>query len=121
MATDVSEDVIVKFFESISKRDFDTMEHYLLDDAQLYFPKTQPLIGRERILKFFNLLFRQYSQLNFQIQKIIIQGNNAAVHWRNQGVTRKNEAYENEGVTLMEFRDRKVSYLNDFFKDTGKF
>ena len=55
------------------------------------------------------------------IQKKIIQGQTAAVHWTNRGVSRKNEHYENEGVTILEMEGAKISFISDFFKDTEKF
>jgi hypothetical protein len=59
--------------------------------------------------------------LNFYIQRIIIQGQQAAIHWTNQGKNRHDAPYENEGVTIMELMDGKIVFISDFFKDTGKF
>ncbi len=97
------------------------MRDLLSQDAEFYFPKTQPLIGRERILKFLNILFKQYPELTFKIQRIILQGDQAAVHWTNRGMNRRKEPYQNEGVTILEMQDGKISFISDFFKDTEKF
>jgi ketosteroid isomerase-like protein len=56
---------VITFFEILNTRDMDQMRDLLNEDAELYFPKTQPLIGKERILKFMNILFRQYPELTF--------------------------------------------------------
>ena len=117
----LSENFIMEFFEVFNRRNLDKMENLFGSDAEFYFPKTQPLIGKNRILKFFNILFRQYPQLNFDIQRIIIQGNQAAIHWTNQGKNRRDAPYENEGVTIMELMDGKIIFISDFFKDTEKF
>jgi ketosteroid isomerase-like protein len=67
------------------------------------------------------ILFRQYPDLVFTVHRTIVQGNRGAVHWSNRGKNRRGEPYENEGVTLMEFEEGKISYISDFFEDTGKF
>jgi ketosteroid isomerase-like protein len=97
------------------------MADLLAEDARLFFPKTQPLVGREKVLKFFQILFRQYPELAFTVELTIAQQGKVAAHWRNKEVTRKNEPYENEGVTLFFFEDGLVTLMSDFFKDTGKF
>jgi ketosteroid isomerase-like protein len=58
--------------------------------------------------------------LAFKVQRVIYQGDQAAVHWTNQGMNRRQEPYQNEGVTILEMRDNKISYISDFFKDTEK-
>jgi ketosteroid isomerase-like protein len=112
---------VTRFFEFFSTHNLEQMANFLREDARLFFPKTQPLVGKERILKFFQILFRQYPELTFTIEHTIAQQEKVAVHWRNRGTTRKNEPYENEGVTLFFFEDGLVSLMSDFFKDTGKF
>ena len=112
---------IVRFFDSVNNRDLEQMRDLLMGGAEFYFPKTQPLLGRERILRFFKILFRQYPEQYFVIQKKIIQGNRAAVHWTNNGVSRKGETYENEGVTILEEEGGRISFISDFFKDTERF
>ena len=108
------------FFEVLSHRATKEMRDLLSPDAKFYFPKTQPLIGRERILKFLSILFRQYPELTFKVQRIILQGDQAAVLWTNQGMNRRKEPYQNEGVTILEMQDGKISFISDFFKDTEK-
>jgi ketosteroid isomerase-like protein len=110
-----------QFFEFLSTRNLGQMENSLKEEARLFFPKTQPLIGKQRILKFFQILFRRYPELTFTVEQTIAQDDKVAAHWRNRGINRKNEPYENEGVTLFFFEDGLVSLMSDFFKDTGKF
>ena len=113
--------LIREFFEILNKRNLEKIQDLLGADAALYFPKTQPLIGTSRILKFLNILFRQYPQLTFEIQRVIVDGNQVAIHWINQGTNRHDLPYDNEGVTLMELRNGKIIFISDFFKDTEKF
>jgi ketosteroid isomerase-like protein len=112
---------VTTFFDLFNSRDMDQMAKLLDEDAELYFPKTRPLIGKDRILKFLNILFRQYPELNFEVQRVICEGNRAAVHWTNKGRSRKNEPYQNEGATVLEMVDDKITFISDFFKDTEKF
>ncbi len=116
-----SEVFIRKFFEVFNQRDLDKMEELLSPEAEFYFPKTQPLIGKNRILKFLSILFRQYPRLRFDIQRIIVDDDNAAIHWTNEGKNKRDVPYQNEGVTIMELRDGKIIFISDFFKDTEKF
>ena len=116
-----SEDFIGRFFQLINRRDMDAFEGILQEEAEFYFPKTQPLLGKNRIRRFFQILFRQFPELEFQVLKTIIQDSWVAVHWKNKGKNRQDEPYENEGVTLLEIEGGKIKYISDFFKDTGKF
>ena len=115
------EDEILDFFHSVNSRDLEKMAGLLTESTAFYFPKTQPLIGRGRILKFFRILFRQYPALSFEVERVIIQGTAAAVHWTNEGVNRRQIPYENEGVTLLKMEGGKIVFMSDFFKDTEKF
>lgn len=114
-------DKVVDFFTCVNDRDLDRFGELLREDAAFYFPKTEPLLSRERMIRFFRILFRQYPQLSFHVRRIIMEGNRAAVHWSKQGVNRRREPYENEGVTLLELEGDQVSFISDFFKDTEKF
>ena len=113
--------IISSFFEAMNARDIEMMDAVLLPEARFDFPKTQPLIGKDRILKFFGILFRQYPKLTFEVQRVIVQRQRAAVHWTNEGENRRKEPYDNEGVTIMEFEAGKIHYISDFFKNTEKF
>ena len=86
------EQTITKFFEVFNARDMDQMGELLHEDAEFYFPKTQSLIGKDRILRFLSILFRQYPELFFEVQRIIHQGNSAAIHWKNRGMSRRKES-----------------------------
>ena len=115
------DNTVTQFFDIINKRDLEILEDLLDDKAEFYFPKTQALIGKKRILRFFKILYRRYPELAFQIKRTIIQGEAAAVHWSNQGVKKGGEHYANEGMTLLEIKSQKIVFISDFFKDTEKF
>ena len=110
----------LKFFAVLNERDLDEADNLLDPRTEFYFPKTKPIIGKDRILKFLKIFFRQYPELIFTVERVIRQGDQAAVHWTNRGVSRRREPYENEGVTILEIKDDKIVYISDFFKDTEK-
>ena len=115
------EEAVTQFFHVINERNLEKLEDLLDEKAEFYFPKTQPLLGKEKILRFFKILFRRYPELVFQIKRRILQGEAAAVHWSNEGVKKGGEQYANEGITLLETKSQKIVFISDFFKDTEKF
>jgi ketosteroid isomerase-like protein len=115
------ENLVTLFFEMVKSRNLGELGSHLADNAEFYFPKTQPLLGRSQILRFFSILFRSFPRLEFEVQMVIIAEQRAAIHWKNKGVNRKHEPYENEGVTLLDAKGGKITWISDFFKDTGKF
>jgi ketosteroid isomerase-like protein len=112
---------ISRFFELVNERDLEKLEALLTENAAFYFPKTKPMLGKDRIIRFFKILFHKFPQLEFQTQGTIRQGSKAAVHWSNQGMSRRDEPYQNEGVTILEMEEGRIKYISDFFKDTEKF
>ena len=114
------EQTFLKFFEVLSEQALDEADNLLAPQAEFYFPKTQPLVGKDRILKFLKIFFRQYPELSFTVVRVIRQGDQAAVHWTNRGMNRRKEPYENEGVTILEMENGKISFISDFFKNTEK-
>jgi ketosteroid isomerase-like protein len=117
----LDETMIRQFFEAMSRQDLEDLGSRLHPAARFEFPKTRPLEGRDGILRFFRILFRRYPELAFTVRGMVVQGNRAAVHWTNAGAARDGSPYENEGVTLLESDGASITWLSDFFKDTGKF
>lgn len=110
----------LKFFQVLNERDLDEADKLLVPQTEFYFPKTQPMVGKDRILKFLKIFFRQFPELTFTVIRVIHQGDQAAVHWTNRGINRRKELYENEGVTILETKEDKIVFISDFFKDTEK-
>lgn len=113
--------MIREFYEAMSRQDLEGLGSRLHPAARFEFPKTRPLEGRDEILRFFRILFRRYPELAFTVRRTVVQGSRAAVHWTNAGAGRDGSPYENEGVTLLESDGAVITWLSDFFKDTGKF
>jgi len=111
----------VSFFELMSSRDLEGLASHLAEEAVFRFPKTQDLVGREKVLKFLRLLFRRYPELTFEVKGIVSEGDRTVVHWTNRGRARKGGEYSNEGLTWMEWRGGELIFISDFFKDTEAF
>jgi len=110
----------LKFFQVLNEQDLVEADNLLAPQAELFFPKTKPMVGKDRILKFLKIFFRQYPELIFTVERVIHRGDQAAVHWTNRGLSRRKEPYQNEGVTILEMENGKIVYISDFFKDTEK-
>ena len=117
----INDEVVSRFFTLVNERDLSKLEALLREESEFYFPKTKPMLGKDRIIRFFKILFHRFPHLEFQIQRTIVQEANAAVHWSNRGMNRRKEPYENEGVTILEMEEGRITFISDFFKDTEKF
>ena len=113
-------DPFMKFFQILNERDLEEANNLLDSGAEFFFPKTKPILGKKRILKFLKIFFRSYPELIFTVIRVIHMGDQAAVHWTDRGVNRQKEPYENEGVTLLELKEGKIVFISDFFKNTEK-
>jgi len=112
---------VYEFFHSVNERDLDRMAEVLNDAVELQFPKAEPFKGKKKVLSFFKILFRQFPELGFIIQHIIIEEAKASVHWVNRGVFRDGSIYENEGVTLFEAKGNEFLRISEFLKNTENF
>ena len=115
-----AEKIISDFFTCFNSRDLERMRPMLAENAEFYFPKTQPLLGPDRVLKFLHILFRQYPELVFTVHRTIVQGNRGAVHWTNRGKNRRGEPYENEGHDPAGIRGRKDPLYKRLLQRHGK-
>jgi len=122
-AADPAAAPFLALFARLNARDAEGLAALLDPEAVFLFPKAAPLLGPERILRFFKLLWRGYPELRFTVQEVILAsgGQRAALHWTNAGRTRAGAAYTNEGVTLLHLREGRFVGMSDFFKDTERF
>ena len=60
-----------------------------------------------------------FPELEFNITEVITQTERACVVWTNRGKDIQGNPYANAGVTLFHFRDGKISFISDYFKDTS--
>lgn len=106
-------------FKAMNKRDFKDFEQLIRDDVVFDFPGAERAEGSRRALLLLKSLLRKYPRLQFSISEVISQADRACVVWTNEGEDLKGNPYTNAGVTLQHFRDGKISFISDYFKDTS--
>ncbi|MCP4681108.1 MAG: nuclear transport factor 2 family protein [Desulfobacterales bacterium] len=114
-------EILNNLFKSINGRDSLAMGELCDEEIVFHFPKTAPLEGRDKVLRFMNILFRKYPELIFTTGRIVVNGNLAATEWTNKGKDKADNPYNNAGVTFVELKNGKIIYMSDTFKDTEVF
>jgi len=112
-------EIAVGIFGAINKRDFTEFESYINEDIILNFPAVDQMKGAKRVMLFFNILFRKYKSLKFNVSDVIVQENKACVMWNNEGEETDGTSYSNTGLTWFYFTNGRISLMSDFFKDTS--
>lgn len=107
------------FFEAMNTKNFDILKEDMHEDISFDFPGTKLLVGQRRVLLFLNALMRKYNDLTFTVSEIIAENNVVFAVWTNKGTAADGSEYYNSGVTLIRFRDDKIEFLSDYFKDTS--
>ncbi|PLX09862.1 MAG: nuclear transport factor 2 family protein [Marinilabiliales bacterium] len=108
-----------KFFDSMNSKEFDEIRSIIHEDICFDFQGTNLLKGQKIVIIFLNALTRKYKKLTFTISEIIVENNNAIAIWTNNGQTINGDDYSNRGVTHIRFREDKIEFLSDYFKDTS--
>jgi len=106
-------------FSTMNKRDLSYLEKHLSEDAAFDFPGPGIIDGKKRILLFLKILFRKYPRLEFSLEDIIVEGDQACAIWTNEGEDKKGTPYKNRGITLIRFSGGKIVFISDYFKDTS--
>ena len=106
-------------FTALNSRDLTSLEQHLADDASFDFPGPGLIRGRKKIILFLKILFRKFSRLTFSLQRVITEQDCACAVWTNEGEDKAGKPYSNRGITLMEIREGKITFLSDYFKDTS--
>ncbi len=112
-------EIATGIFEAISNRDFSEYQEHLCEDIVFDFPGVDPMKGAKRVLLFFNILFRKYQYLKFNVTDVILENDKACVMWNNEGEEKDGAKYANTGLTWFVFKEGKISLMSDYFKDTS--
>jgi ketosteroid isomerase-like protein len=51
-----NDEVVSYFFDLVNARDLEKLEALLMENSEFYFPKTNPMLGKNRIIRFFKIL-----------------------------------------------------------------
>jgi ketosteroid isomerase-like protein len=106
-------------FAALNSRDLSALEHHLAEDAGFDFPGPGLISGRKKILLFLKILFRKFNRLTFSVERSIKEQDCSCVIWSNEGQHKTGEAYRNRGITFLQFKEGKIIFLSDYFKDTS--
>jgi ketosteroid isomerase-like protein len=119
MSEMTQKEIAVGIFHAINKRDFTEFAEYITEDLGFDFPGVDPMQGSKRVILFFNILFRKYKSLLFDVIDAMVDGEKACVKWNNSGELKDGTPYANNGVTWFQFSQGKISHMSDYFKDTS--
>jgi ketosteroid isomerase-like protein len=119
MSDMTQKEIAVGIFHAINKRDFTEFAEYITEDLVFDFPGVDPIQGSKRVILFFNILFRKYKSLSFNVMDAMVDDEKACVKWNNSGELKDGTPYANNGVTWFQFSHGKISHMSDYFKDTS--
>ncbi len=106
-------------FTALNTRDFSEFEKIVSDDVALDFPGAGRLEGQRKVQVFMKALLRKYNMLEFMVSEVITGNDRAVVVWTNRGERADGTPYANSGMTLICFREGKITFISDYFKDTS--
>lgn len=114
---------VVAFVRDLQSKDLERLGRWFTESSRVWIPPSKPVVGRKRILALFRAIFRMYSDLNWEIERVYcIDGSTAIFALKSWGVFRTEKTYQNAILTLIQFdRAGKIDYLSDYVKDTRIF
>ena len=112
-------DIVKQIFQAMNSRDFGLLDPFMEDDVVFEFPGVDPAKGKKKVLLLMNVILRKYSELAFDLKDILVDKEKAIAVWTNHGISKAGKPYSNSGITLVEFRENKIVFLSDYFKDTS--
>ena len=114
---------VVAFVRDLQSKDLERLGRWFTESSRVWIPPSKPVVGRKRILALFRAIFRMYSDLNWEIERVYcIDGSTAIFALKSWGVFRTEKTYQNAILTLIQFdRTGKIDYLSDYVKDTRIF
>ena len=106
-------------FDAMNAKEFSSFETNASEDICFDFPGVERMEGLKRVILFFKVLLRKYKELIFSVNDVIVDKDKACVVWTNSGVYLDGSPYKNSGITLFHFKDEKIHFISDYFKDTS--
>jgi ketosteroid isomerase-like protein len=112
-------DLTLSLFNAMNSRDFSTLEKNVADHVAFDFPGAGRVEGARRVILFLNALLRKYPKLEFTVSEVLVDKQSTCAIWTNEGISTDGKPYENKGITLIHFREEKIVFISDYFKDTS--
>jgi len=103
----------------MNQQDFNELSSLVTPEVAIDFPGAGRVEGKRRTLLLLKSILRKYDDLTFSVLEILTEGERACAVWTNEGHSATGEAYRNSGITLLHFKDEKISFISDYFKDTS--
>lgn len=109
----------VLVFQAMNRRDFSELDPFFDEEVCFDFPGVKLVEGRRKFHIFLKALLIGYPVLEFSVEEIICSEKASAVVWSNKGFDVDDKPYDNRGITLIRFRDDRIVFVSDYFKDTS--
>jgi hypothetical protein len=111
---------VAGFMDDLGSLDIERIGRWIDDTSCVSIPPANPKRGRTRILRYFTVIFRQYRELSWALNRVTVVGEGTAfVESTSKGIWADGRGYENEILTLAVYSaDRKLILLSDYFKRT---
>lgn len=106
-------------FKAMNERDFVHFTEIMADEVAFDFPGAGRVEGQRRTILLLKSIFRKYPVLEFRVHEIVAGTARACCIWTNSGESASGEPYSNSGVTLLHFKEGKITFISDYFKDTS--
>ena len=116
-------EVVKAIFDAQLVGDFDTFITYWHADCEYTFPGENAVgdtyRGHDGMLDFWNRLGAKLPELGFEVVRVFVDGDEAAVEWRDWGKNLEGASYKSWGITRMTLEGGKVKRARDMM-DTQK-
>ena len=116
-------DIVHEIFNSMLAGDFDGFIKHWHDDCVYTFPGDNSVagtyVGHDGQRRFWEKLGSKLPEVGFEIVELFVEGEEAAVEWRDWGTNEKGLSFTSWGVTRFSFVDGKVKSARDLM-DTQK-
>lgn len=105
--------VVDALYEAFGRGDADGMLALLADDVSVRFLGQADLRGVEAAARFFAFAGGLLKDVDFRIERKIIDGEWAAVIWNESATTASGEPWENHGVDVIRVTGARISVLHE--------
>jgi ketosteroid isomerase-like protein len=105
--------VVDALYEAYDRGDTEGMLALLADNVSVRFLGQADLSGIQETARFFAFASGLLKDLDFRIERKIIDGEWAAVIWEESATTASGEPWENHGVDVIRVAEGRISVLNE--------
>lgn len=105
--------VVDALYEAFGRGDAAGMIAMFTDDVEVRFLGQADLRGIQEATRFFAFAGGLLTDVDFRIERKIIDGEWAAVIWNESATTASGEPWENHGVDVIRVREGRISVLHE--------